>query len=87
MEPAGGPRGRLAVQRVADPRADAERHFDLSVIAEPAEGTATGTAQEGIGCGMTFAVGEAERVTVTIDGLQDFGDKGYGPCNATVERG
>jgi hypothetical protein len=31
-------------------------------------------------------MGRDESVTITIDGLNEFGDKGYGPCVATVTR-
>ena len=41
---------------------------------------------KGQGCEMTFQLGEGESVTITITGLNDFGDKGYGPCAATVNR-
>ena len=62
-----------------------EGEFDLMVRAgsdksgEVAQG-------KGQGCEMTFQLGRDESVTITITGLNDFGDKGYGPCSATVTR-
>lgn len=61
--------------------------FDLLVVAEPAKGTAAGTDQKGVGCDDTFLLGAQEQVTITIDGRNDFSDKGYGPCNASQQRG
>jgi hypothetical protein len=63
-----------------------EGEFSLAVIAEPPPGTAEGTAQKGIGCDMAFTLGKDDTLTVTIDGLNAFGDKGYGACTATMTR-
>ena len=62
-----------------------EGEFDLSVRAGSEKGTETGEVK-GQACEMSFTMGRDERVTITIDGLNDFGDKGYEPCTATVTR-
>lgn len=62
-----------------------EGEFDLMVSA----GSDAGSQQakvKGQACEMTFTMGRDESVTITIDGLNQFGDKGYGPCAATVTR-
>lgn len=63
-----------------------EGEFSLAVIAEPPAGTAQGAAQKGIGCETTLMLGKDDTLTVTIDGLNPFGDKGYGECSATMSR-
>jgi hypothetical protein len=35
---------------------------------------------------MSVTLGADEQVTVSIAGLNEFGDKGYGECKATVTR-
>lgn len=60
--------------------------FSLMVVAEPAPESATGAAQKGLGCELSLILGEREDVTVSIDGLNAFGDKGYGQCTAEVTR-
>jgi len=62
-----------------------EGEFDLSVRAGSDKGTDV-TKVKGQACDMSFTMGRDESVTITIDGLNDFGDKGYGPCVATVTR-
>lgn len=63
-----------------------EGEFSLAVVAEPPPGSASGTAQKGVGCEFTFLLGQDEQVTVAINGLNAFGDKGYGECSAEVTR-
>jgi hypothetical protein len=41
---------------------------------------------KGQGCEMSFVLGKDETVTIRIDGLNAFGDKGYGDCRATTVR-
>ena len=62
-----------------------EGEFDLSVRAGSDKGTEAAKVK-GQACDMSFTMGRDESVTITIDGLNDFGDKGYGPCVATVTR-
>ena len=62
-----------------------EGEFDLLVMAGSQKDTKVATVK-GQACEMSFTMGRDERVTITIDGLNDFGDKGYGPCAATVTR-
>jgi hypothetical protein len=62
-----------------------EGEFDLSVRAGSDKGTEAAKIK-GQACDMSFTMGRDESVTITIDGLNDFGDKGYGPCVATVTR-
>lgn len=62
-----------------------EGEFDLSVRAGSDKDAETAKAK-GQACEMSFTMGRDESVTITIDGLNDFGDKGYGPCAATVTR-
>ena len=62
-----------------------EGEFDLSVRAGSDKGTEAAKVK-GQACEMSFTMGRDESVTITIDGLNDFGDKGYGPCVATVTR-
>jgi hypothetical protein len=62
-----------------------EGEFDLSVRAGSDKGTEPAKVK-GQACDMSFTMGRDESVTITIDGLNDFGDKGYGPCVATVTR-
>ncbi len=62
-----------------------EGQFDLTVLA--GSDTKTEAAKvKGQGCEMTFQMGKDETLTIAIDGLNEFGDKGYGPCAATVTR-
>jgi hypothetical protein len=60
-----------------------EGEFDLSVTAG-SDKDAEATKAKGQSCEMSFTMGRDESVTITIDGLNPFGDKGYGPCAATV---
>ena len=62
-----------------------EGEFDLSVRAGSDQDTEVAKVK-GQACEMSFMMGRDERVTITIDGLNEFGDKGYGPCVATVTR-
>jgi hypothetical protein len=62
-----------------------EGEFDLSVRAGSDKDVETAKAK-GQACEMSFTMGRDESVTITIDGLNEFGDKGYGPCAATVTR-
>jgi hypothetical protein len=62
-----------------------EGEFDLSVRAGSEKDTKVATVK-GQACGMSFTMGRDESVTIAIDGLNEFGDKGYGPCTATVTR-
>ena len=62
-----------------------EGEFDLMVRAGSDEG-AEAAKGKGQGCEMTFVMGKDETVTIAIDGLNEFADKGYGPCAATVTR-
>ena len=62
-----------------------EGEFGLSVRAGSDKGTEAAKVK-GQACDMSFTMGRDESVTITIDGLNDFGDKGYGPCVATVTR-
>lgn len=62
-----------------------EGEFDLSVRAGSDKDTEAAKVK-GQACEMSFTMGRDETVTITIDGLNAFGDKGYGPCEATVTR-
>ena len=62
-----------------------EGEFDLSVMAGSQKQSEVARVK-GQACEMSFTMGRDESVTITIDGLNDFGDKGYGPCAATVTR-
>jgi hypothetical protein len=62
-----------------------EGEFGLSVHAG-ADGKSQTAVVKGQGCEMTLLVGKDENVTISIDGLNAFGDKGYGDCRATVTR-
>ena len=62
-----------------------EGEFDLSVRAGSDKG-AEAAKGKGQACEMSFTMGRDESVTIAIDGLNEFGDKGYGPCTATVTR-
>jgi hypothetical protein len=62
-----------------------EGEFDLMVRAGSDEQTEAAKGK-GQGCEMTYVMGKDETVTIAIDGLNEFGDKGYGPCAATVTR-
>lgn len=62
-----------------------EGEFGLSVHAG-AEGKSQTAAVKGQGCDMSFLLGKDEKVTISIDGLNAFGDKGYGECRATITR-
>lgn len=62
-----------------------EGEFGLTLKAGSDKQTETAKGK-GQGCEMTFLLGQDENVTIAIDGLNDFGDKGYGPCAATVTR-
>jgi hypothetical protein len=35
---------------------------------------------------MTALLGKDETVRISIEGLNEFGDKGYGQCTATITR-
>ena len=59
-----------------------EGEFTLSINAGSDEKSQAAEVK-GQGCEMNFTMGMDETVTITIDGLNEFGDKGYGPCNAT----
>jgi hypothetical protein len=62
-----------------------EGEFDLMVRAGSDEQT-EGAKGKGQGCEMTFVMGTDETVTIAIDGLNEFADKGYEPCAATITR-
>jgi hypothetical protein len=62
-----------------------EGEFDLSVRAG-SDKDAEVAKVKGQACEMSFTMGRDESVTIAIDGLNEFGDKGYGPCTATVTR-
>lgn len=62
-----------------------EGEFDLTVHAGLA-GTSEAAKVKGQGCEMSLTLGKDEKVTVTIDGLNEFGDKGYGECAAAITR-
>ncbi len=62
-----------------------EGEFDLTVQAGSAEKSEAAKVK-GQACEMSLTLGKDEKVTVTIDGLNEFGDKGYGECSATVTR-
>lgn len=62
-----------------------EGEFDLSVRAGSDKDTEMAKSK-GQACEMSFTMGRDETVTIAIDGLNEFGDKGYGPCAATVTR-
>lgn len=63
-----------------------EGEFSLTVVAEPAGGTASAKEQKGFGCELTFQMGAQRQVTVTINGLDPYGDRGYGTCDASFDR-
>ena len=42
-------------------------------------------AVKGQGCEMDVTIGPGEAVVLRINGLNQFGDKGYGPCNVIAE--
>jgi hypothetical protein len=62
-----------------------EGEFGLFVTAGSA-GTTETAKTKGQGCEMSVTLGADEQVTVSIAGLNEFGDKGYGECEATVTR-
>lgn len=62
-----------------------EGGFGLSLTAG-VSGTSKAAEVKGQGCEMTFLLGRDETVTIRIDGLNTFGDKGYGECAATIQR-
>lgn len=62
-----------------------EGEFNLSVQAGLA-GTSQKAQVKGQACEMSFLLGNAEKVTIAITGLNEFGDKGYGECKATLTR-
>lgn len=63
-----------------------EGGFDLSLNAG-VPGESQKEQVKGQGCEMSFTMGRDETVTIRIDGLNAFGDKGYGDCKATIVRG
>ena len=62
-----------------------EGEFDLTVQSGLA-GTSEAAKTKGQACELSLKLGKGEKVTVTIDGLSEFGDNGYGECAATVAR-
>lgn len=62
-----------------------EGEFDLTVRAGSDQKTQA-AAVKGQACEMSLVMGKDETVTITIDGLNEFGDKGYGDCAATITR-
>lgn len=62
-----------------------EGEFDLTVQAGLA-GTSEAAKVKGQACELSLTLGKDEKVTVTIDGLNEFGEKGYGECAATITR-
>jgi hypothetical protein len=62
-----------------------EGEFGLFVQAG-LQGTSQKDQVKGQGCEMTVVLGKDEKVSISIDGLNEFGDKGYGQCKATVTR-
>jgi hypothetical protein len=62
-----------------------EGEFGLTVTAGPG-GKSRPEDVKGQGCEMSFLLGKDDKVTVTIAGLNAFGDKGYGECKATITR-
>lgn len=62
-----------------------EGEFDLAVMAG-SDGKSESATVKGQGCGMAFTLGKDETVTVSIAGLHEFGEKGYGECTATLTR-
>ena len=62
-----------------------EGEFDL-VVRAGSDKDAEAAKVKGQACEMSFTMGRDERVRITIDGLNAFGDKGSGPCAATVTR-
>lgn len=63
-----------------------EGEFDLLVQAGSPQ-KSTGAPVKGQGCELSFLLGKDERLQITIDGLNPFvGDRGYGPCRATLTR-
>ena len=59
-----------------------EGEFNLTILAGSDEKSQAADVK-GQGCEMAFTMGKDQSVTITVDGLNEFGDKGYGPCNAT----
>jgi hypothetical protein len=62
-----------------------EGEFTLLVKAGSDKGTELAKVK-GQACEVTFTMGRDETVTITMDGLSEFVDKGYEPCMATVTR-
>lgn len=58
--------------------------FSLAVIAGSEKKTQA-AAVKGQGCEMTLTLGKGEHATIAIDGLNEFGEKGYGDCRATTK--
>ncbi|MGB7962345.1 MAG: hypothetical protein WCF12_05205 [Propionicimonas sp.] len=56
--------------------------FTLVVLAGSDEKSKVAEVK-GQGCEMTLALGKGEHATIAIDGLNEFGEKGYGECRAT----
>jgi hypothetical protein len=61
-----------------------EGEFDLVVTAGSA-GKSQVEKVKGQGCEMRLVLAEGAQVTISIDGLNQFGT-GYGECNATTSR-
>lgn len=62
-----------------------EGEFDLTVQSGLA-GTSQKAQVKGQACEMSLRLGKDEKATIAITGLNEFGDKGYGECRATVTR-
>lgn len=62
-----------------------EGEFGLVVLAGSA-GKSEVEQVKGQGCEMTVVLGRDEQVTIAIDGLNQFGAKGYGECAASITR-
>jgi hypothetical protein len=62
-----------------------EGEFGLFVQAG-SEGKSEKDQVKGQGCEMTVQLGKDEKVSISIEGLNEFGDKGYGQCRATITR-
>lgn len=56
--------------------------FTLVVLAGSDEKSKAAEVK-GQGCEITVTLGEGERATFAIEGLNEFGEQGYGACRAT----
>lgn len=59
-----------------------EGEYDLTIVAG-SDSKSQAAGVKGQGCEMSLTLGKDDHATLVIDGLNEFGDKGYGPCNAT----